>query len=744
MKKIISLLLVFSTLFIGSCVYADEANTRFGVLKAFGIMEGDGSGNLELERYVTRAEFTKMAIAASSYRNSVTSSLSVSPFPDVNYDKWYASYVYLGVTNKLLSGYKDGTFKPDNTVLYEEGVAILLRLLGYQDSEFAYSWPTGQIGMGERIGLCDGVNSYQGQPLTRNQVSCLFYNLLNCTSKNGTSYTATLEHSIVSDIMLSSSYLQDDTLKKGYVVTSAGTYEVLENFDYSLIGYMGDAVIKDKKMVSFIPESTNKTVYNVFSVSGQNLILFKDGRISDYKLDGDEILYADGTKTTVSAMLSKFAPGDVLELHCDENWELEYVAYSKNSLEGPLVIKSSTWHTTAGISENAFVVKNGKISNLSDLEMYDVVYYSPQLQSVWASNKRVFGIYEDALPNTDQITEIVLSGTTYTIDSVDAFIKLSSGGQFKEGDNVTLLLDRDGAVCDVISPDETENVIGYMVSGGSKNYQTADGDTYSSNYVTLINADGEEVEYESVRDYSNYYKDMPVSVSFKNGKASLSKLETAFSVYGVVSQSGKSIGSVPLDEDIKILDIVKGDITCDMLFKKIFLQRIDGISLSDADILYAQKNASGKIDLLFLNDVTGDAYSYGLVTKAVKESSGMRISGSYTYFDKSQKSAVNTSGMAFSVYSGSPVQIRYSKNSVENMIKLNSVGTVTQIGNNTATIAGTAYSFVSDVAMYSYDGSEYQAVTLDEIKELSVSKTITAYAETSNLIRGRIRVLIAK
>ena len=144
MKKIISLI-VAVTLILGCVsIYADEINTRFGVLKAFGIREGYADGSMGLDRLVTRAEFTKMAIAASSYRTSVTSSLAVSPFPDVTYDKWHAPYVYLGVTNGLLTGYKDGTFKPENTVLYEEGCAILLRLLGYPDSEFAYSWPAGQ------------------------------------------------------------------------------------------------------------------------------------------------------------------------------------------------------------------------------------------------------------------------------------------------------------------------------------------------------------------------------------------------------------------------------------------------------------------------------------------------------------------------------------------------------------------------------------------------------------------------
>ena len=740
MKKIISLFIALILILGAVSVSADETSTRFGVLKAFGIMEGYSDGTLGLDRLVTRAEFTKMAVSASGLRTSVTSSLAVSPFPDVTYDKWHAPYVYLGVTNGILTGYKDGTFKPDNTVLYEEGCAILLRLLGYPDSEFAYSWPTGQIGMAERTGLCDNVNSYAGQPLTREQVSHLFYNLLNAQTKSGSDYILSLNHNILSDVVLTSSYLQTDTLKKGFVNTSAGTYEVTDSFDYSLIGSKGDAVVKNKTIIAFVPESTNKEVYNVFSVSGQNLILFRSGQISNYKLDGNETLYYDGVKTTVSQMISSFSPGDVVELHYDDMRELQYVTYSENALEGPIVIKSSNWYEGTGLLANATTVRDGQISSLSALQLNDVVYYSAQLQSVWATDNKVSGIYEEALPNSDQISQIKLSGTVYNLDSVDAFRKLSSGGEYKPGDRVTLILDRDGNVCDVLSKNESSDLVGYMVSGGNKEFTNTKGESYSSPYVTLLLSNNTQVTYESVRDYSNYYKDTVVKVTFTNGKASLSEVKS--SVYGTFSVASAKVGDTPMESNVQIVDVIKGSSSSSSAYTKVFPQRIDGILLSNTDIIYAALNPQGKIESLFLNNVTGDAYSYGVVTKAETNSNAMSISGNYTYYDKSKLTSMRTSGKSFSVYSGTPVQIKNTASGVESMTKLAELGRVSSFDYETFTISGKKYQYLNDVAIYLKNGNEYQAITTDDLSGYIGTNSITAYAENTSTSKARVRVVI--
>ena len=274
-KKILAILLTLM-LILTFNVAAIDSDSRFDLLKELDIMVGYADGSLGLDNLVTRAEFVKMAVAASKYRDSVSSGLSVSPFSDVMYSSWYAPYVYLGASNKLLLGYKDGYFRPDNAVTYEEALTVALRLLGYEDSEFEYSWPAGQISVAGNIGLSDGMNSYAGQNLNRNQVSMLFYNLLRADIKGGsTEYITTLNYSWLHDVVLTSSHNESSSVKKGYVYTSAGLYEVTDSFDYSLVGTKGDALLRDGKIAEFVPESTNTVKYNVFSVTGNSLVLFK-------------------------------------------------------------------------------------------------------------------------------------------------------------------------------------------------------------------------------------------------------------------------------------------------------------------------------------------------------------------------------------------------------------------------------------------------------------------------------------
>ena len=129
-----------------------DADTA-ALLSELNIMSGDPDGNLRLDDYVTRAEFSKIAVAASSYRNSVASSSAVSPFKDVPYSHWAAPYVKIAVTNGIVTGYPDATFRPDNYVTYEEAVTVCLKLLGYTSEDFGVSWPYGQTGMAANLKL---------------------------------------------------------------------------------------------------------------------------------------------------------------------------------------------------------------------------------------------------------------------------------------------------------------------------------------------------------------------------------------------------------------------------------------------------------------------------------------------------------------------------------------------------------------------------------------------------------------
>ena len=77
------------------------------VLSALDIMTGNENGDLMLSRRVTRAEFTKLIIAASPLGENVGATTSVSPYPDVPHTHWCAPYVEAAVAAGYVNGYLD-------------------------------------------------------------------------------------------------------------------------------------------------------------------------------------------------------------------------------------------------------------------------------------------------------------------------------------------------------------------------------------------------------------------------------------------------------------------------------------------------------------------------------------------------------------------------------------------------------------------------------------------------------------
>ena len=183
MKRILSLLIITLLLTFSASaapIYTDNVSAMLSELK---IMQGDPDGNMRYDDLVSRAECTKIAVAASSYRDSVATGSKTSPFSDVTYKHWASPYITAGIKNGLCKGYLDATFRPDNTVLYEEAATMFLRILGYTDTDFAASWPNGQVGIAKNIGILDNINKSIGDALSRRDIATMVYNTLNAKQK---------------------------------------------------------------------------------------------------------------------------------------------------------------------------------------------------------------------------------------------------------------------------------------------------------------------------------------------------------------------------------------------------------------------------------------------------------------------------------------------------------------------------------------------------------------------------------
>lgn len=166
------------------------------VVRALGIMAGDEQGNLNLSSSVTRAEFITMAVKAMPGGGEIGQA-ATSPYPDVPRSHWASGYVEAGVKAGLVSGFSDGTFRPNHRITLAEGATIVLQLLGYGPADLTGAYPTGQLAMYHRLGLDRGVTADQaGTVLTRLDAMYLFYNLMTTKNKEGQAYLTTLGYSL--------------------------------------------------------------------------------------------------------------------------------------------------------------------------------------------------------------------------------------------------------------------------------------------------------------------------------------------------------------------------------------------------------------------------------------------------------------------------------------------------------------------------------------------------------------------
>lgn len=102
---------------IGDSDFSAFINT----LAACQILSGYGDGTFRPRNSITRAEFCAMVDAALN----LPTPKNAPAFSDVSGDAWYAGVISAMAGKGFLSGYGDGTFRPDTTVTYEEMVAVL-------------------------------------------------------------------------------------------------------------------------------------------------------------------------------------------------------------------------------------------------------------------------------------------------------------------------------------------------------------------------------------------------------------------------------------------------------------------------------------------------------------------------------------------------------------------------------------------------------------------------------------------
>ncbi|MBD2846402.1 leucine-rich repeat protein [Paenibacillus sp. IB182496] len=160
------------------------------------IISGVGEDRFEPDREITRAEFAAIVVRGLGLKVESGS----APFTDVHAEKWYHDAVYTAYSHDLISGYQDGTFRPNATITREEAMVMISKAMGitglapvqteqaarealhaFEDGREASEWAVASIAANVEAGIVSGRSDSRLAPkasITRAEVALIIQRLL--------------------------------------------------------------------------------------------------------------------------------------------------------------------------------------------------------------------------------------------------------------------------------------------------------------------------------------------------------------------------------------------------------------------------------------------------------------------------------------------------------------------------------------------------------------------------------------
>ena len=758
-RLIVSLILCASVLAMALPVSAassfhdiSDPNTAVNadVLRLMGVVSGSGGNNFSPDANLTRAEFCVMAVKVMGLGDQVPLHTTRTIFRDVTARHWARGYINLAasitvngskedqVGGRLISGTGNGQFNPDAHITYAQAVTILMRMLGYSDQQAGSVWPAGYMNLANALSLTQGINASSHSPITRAQAAQLFVNLLSTKTNAGQTYADTLGSTTEHVLLLAVNVTGDDGLP-GAIRTSKGTYHsaVQGVVPSGLQGRRGTLLLNDRsEILTFIPDQSTAVTLTLAGDAQAASLKSTDG--IRYSIAASTPAFTSNTEngdSTYGTLWTDLRAGAQVTLFLEGGKVIGvyYAAGGLSSTQAYVVtdtLNSASFHPLTGGATNYTIKKDNEPIQLSQVQLYDVATYDAVTNTVVISDLRLNCVYEHASPNPETPTSITVLGHQFPVlESA-----LDSISSFKIGDSVSLLLTADGAVAGMVKP-------------GSKTRSTATGLAGSSS-VTVDLPNGQSIELKG--DVPEDVQDRVVTVTATKGDRLNATRISGTSVPGDFNLTDMTLGSHKVAAGVRVYEQVGSSAMVPLNLAALDVDRIPAQKLS----AYHQ-NTSGFVDIIVLNAVTGDSYTYGIMHE------GSVTSGTGELDVTNRTIAIeNASGGQTAVITGSTFKDGSFGGAVigareiggtrvaAGVVELTGISGVTrsdffvQDGIWYVTAEGTVYPISPNVECYKPSVKEWLPAGMDGLSAIrQYSNSLTVYVDP---IGEKVRIITAK
>lgn len=226
-------------------VHADYTEPYMKRMEELGLLQGDADGDLRPGDPITRAEFVTIINRAFGYRSA-----GGHPFRDVPGTAWYAEDVDIGYTEGYITGTSPTAFSPNLSITREEAAFILAKNLmmepavgentSFADGRSISTWSRGMVSAAAENNLISGYPDGTFRPqksITRGEAAVILLNAVGTpVSRPGTTTLGDVWGNVT---ITSSGVTLKDTVVAGNLYVTAGVE-------------LGDVVLENVKVLGEI------------------------------------------------------------------------------------------------------------------------------------------------------------------------------------------------------------------------------------------------------------------------------------------------------------------------------------------------------------------------------------------------------------------------------------------------------------------------------------------------------------
>jgi len=486
----ISLMLVITMLFtfFGSNLvgFADtlDYSTSLTRMHELGIID---SSVTNLNSVVTRSEFLKSIIAAEGMNTAAANSEGSTIFPDITVNSELSGYINAGlnigtaqgVNEGVVYGTANGTYKPNQAVTYAEACTIMVRLLGYSDTDSVMQnapWPKNYIQEASTLNLTTGISLSKFANLTVGVEAILFDRLFDSLNKNGNFFSdnyysdTTVTGNLTEAIILGNSKTSDN-LAANQILTSIGTLTLANGVATPDIGGKYKLYVSGTTVTKVAVKENTLEDYAVKSVSG-SLISYTDdnNQIQTMTLPQASAYYYYGTYVDYDTAVKSIQPYSSIVLAKNSNGiGYEYGIIVDPCFGEPYVYQDNNTALLSKLESTNYDYMFRDATNITPAELvaYDVLYF---VSDIWNKNTFVYvnydTVYGEIVSFTGDVTHptgLTISVTTgrttvnetypfspyFNKTSLNNYDSYIGNNSTNVGDNKTLVLGVDNSIVDI-------------------------------------------------------------------------------------------------------------------------------------------------------------------------------------------------------------------------------------------------------------------------------------------------------